>query len=206
MTQIELIKAEIERRMKNNHQDATESGAGAFYEDKDILSFINSLPSEQTKLKVNYAGKIYDVIRIKELPCGLTMYGIEDGPNHIDYVLPENCEIISDYGYGVKEKGSPYPTKSVLFSEQPSEDLEKSADYYLDSIPTADLMEGSYDGSQVHDAFKAGANWQREQIMESAIEVKINRDTLYNLKPIIHEKYQDLKIGDKILIIKEDEQ
>ena len=46
MTRFEQIKAEIERRMKNNHQDATESGAGAFYEDKDILSFINSLPAE----------------------------------------------------------------------------------------------------------------------------------------------------------------
>lgn len=47
MTQIEQIKSEIERRMKNNQQDATESGAGAFYEDRQLLSFINTLPSEQ---------------------------------------------------------------------------------------------------------------------------------------------------------------
>jgi len=57
----------------------------------------------------------------------------------------------------------------------------------------------------IRDAAIEMALWQKEQMMKSAIEVKINRDTLYNLKPIIHEKYQDLKIGDKILIIKEDE-
>lgn len=53
MTQIEQIKAEIERRMRNNQQDATESGAGAFYEDKELLSFINSLPAEQPSEEVN---------------------------------------------------------------------------------------------------------------------------------------------------------
>ncbi len=58
----------------------------------------------------------------------------------------------------------------------------------------------------IRDAAIEMALWQKEQMMKSAIEVKINRDTLYNLKPIIHEKYQDLKIGDKILIINEDEQ
>ena len=42
MTQIEQIKAEIERRMYENQQDYSEEGAGAFYEDRQLLSFINS--------------------------------------------------------------------------------------------------------------------------------------------------------------------
>ena len=46
-----------------------------------------------------------------------------------------------------------------------------------------------------------GAQWQKEQMMKDAIEVRINRDRLYNLKPIIHEKYLDYKIGDKVKII-----
>ena len=68
------------------------------------------------KLKVKYAGSEYNVLEIKEFPGGIIYYGIEDEPNHIDYVLPENCEIIS--GYGVKEKGNSYPTKSAIFSQQ----------------------------------------------------------------------------------------
>ena len=87
-----------------------------------------------------------------------------------------------------------------LPAEQPSEDLEKVSKNYADNEEYGD---DAY--FAIKAAFKAGAHWQKEQMMESAIEVKINRDTLYNLKPIIHEKYQDLKIGDKILIIKEDE-
>lgn len=49
MTQIEQIKAEIERRMYENQQDYSEEGAGAFYEDRQLLSFINSLPAEPSK-------------------------------------------------------------------------------------------------------------------------------------------------------------
>lgn len=69
------------------------------------------------KFKVKYAGNEYNVLEIKEI-AGVTYYGIEDEPNHIDYVLPDNCEIVRDYGFGVKETGSPYPTKSAIFSEQ----------------------------------------------------------------------------------------
>jgi hypothetical protein len=72
-------------------------------------------------------------------------------------------------------------------AEQPSEELEKAADYYLDNVPTAELMYGSYEGPDVHDAFVAGANWQKEQMMKIGIDVN-----------------GDGKV--KILIIKEDEQ
>lgn len=67
------------------------------------------------KFKVKYANGEYNVLEIKEI-AGVTYFGIEDEPNHIDYVLPDNCEIVK--GYGVKEKGSPYPTKSAIFSKQ----------------------------------------------------------------------------------------
>ena len=53
----------------------------------------------------------------------------------------------------------------------------------------------------IKDIARHFAQWQKEQMMKDAIEVKINRDTLYNLKPFIHEKYLDYKIGDKVKII-----
>ena len=82
----------------------------------------------EPKFKVKYAGNEYNVLETKEFPGGVTYYGIEDEANHIDYILPENCEIIS--GYGVKEKGNSYPTKPTIFSQQSpawSEEDEKIA-------------------------------------------------------------------------------
>lgn len=90
---------------------------------KSALEAIKEKPANnankvEPKFKVKYAGNEYNVLETKEFPGGITYYGIEDEPNHIDYVLPENCEIIS--GYGEKEKGNLYPTKSATFSEQTS--------------------------------------------------------------------------------------
>jgi len=70
----------------------------------------------EPKFKVKYAGSEYNVFETKDI-AGVTFYGIEDEPNHIDYVKADNCEIISG-GYGIKENGSPYPTKPAVFSEQ----------------------------------------------------------------------------------------
>ena len=69
----------------------------------------------EPKFKVKYAGSEYNVFEIKDI-AGVTFYGIEDEPDHIDYVKAEDCDIIS--GYGIKENGSPYPTKPAVFSEQ----------------------------------------------------------------------------------------
>jgi hypothetical protein len=47
----------------------------------------------------------------------------------------------------------------------------------------------------------SGMNMEREKLMKDAVEIKINRDTLYDLKPLIHERYLDYKIGQKVKII-----
>lgn len=76
----------------------------------------------ESKFKVKYAGSEYNVLEVKDI-AGVTYYGIEDKPNHIDYVKAENCEIISDYV--IKENVSPYPTKPAVFSEQkPTDKVE----------------------------------------------------------------------------------
>mgnify|MGYP006992109972 CR=1 FL=1 len=47
----------------------------------------------EPKFKVRYAGSEYNVSEIKDI-AGVTFYGIEDEPNHIDYVKADNCETI----------------------------------------------------------------------------------------------------------------
>lgn len=90
----------------------------------------------EPKFKVKYANSEYNVLEIKEI-AGVTFYGIEDEPNHIDYVKAENCKIISDYS--IKENGSSYPTKPAVFSGQNSawsEEDEATLDNIISDIRT----------------------------------------------------------------------
>lgn len=57
------------------------------------------------------------------------------------------------------------------------------------------------------DGVQSGKEAERMEMMKQAVEIKINRDTLYALKPLIHERYLDYKIGDKVklIILKDDD-
>ena len=86
----------------------------------EVVSWLEKQGEQKTtakveKFKVKYAGYEYNVLEIKDI-AGVTFYGIEDEPNHIDYVKAENCKIIGSYT--IKENGFSYPTKSAMFSEQ----------------------------------------------------------------------------------------
>lgn len=94
--------------------------------------------------------------------------------------------------------------------EPVSEDLDKEMDNYLLTVFSKDMDGGKPRFTTWFKALQKTAihfaKWQKEQMMAKAIDVKINRDTLYDLKPFIHEKYLDYKIGDKckMILIKEE--
>ena len=90
-------------------QDITANG-------RCYIEGMNTSNKVKPKFKVKYANSEYNVLEIKEI-AGVTFYGIEDEPNHIDYVKADNCEIING-GYGIKENGCSFPTKPIMFSEQ----------------------------------------------------------------------------------------
>ena len=105
---------------------------------KDTIHVKYEKPTDKVepKFKVKYAGSEYNVLEVKDI-AGVTYYGIEDEPNHIDYVQAENCEKVG--GYSIKEKGSPYPTKPAKFSEQKpawSEEDEISYTFCASAIKT----------------------------------------------------------------------
>ena len=60
---------------------------------------------------------------------------------------------------------------------------------------------------EIEKAVMFGAKFQKEKMLKDAIDIKINRDVLYDLKQYIHERYLDLKIGEKVklILLKEDE-
>ena len=89
-------------------------------EDSEQIDLASNTDNVETKFKVKYAGSEYSVQEVKDI-AGITFYGIEDELNHIDYIKADSCEIING-GYGIKENGCSFPTKSIMFSEQkPSE-------------------------------------------------------------------------------------
>ena len=92
-----------------------------------------SIDKAKQKFKVKYADGEYNVLEVKDI-FGVTFYGIEDEPNHIDYVRAEHCEIIGDYS--IKENDFSVPTKPIMFSEWSEED-EKYIRLSMDIIESA---------------------------------------------------------------------
>ena len=91
----------------------------ALFDFKDKIQQEDSAPKTESNFlfKVKYDGKEYNV---KGIADG-SVYEAEDETNNIVYLDSEYCEIIRG-GHGIKENGSPYPTKSATFSEQESND------------------------------------------------------------------------------------
>lgn len=83
----------------------------------------NSAPkTEPTFLfKVNYNDKEYNVRGIFGDVC-LELYDdkSESNPDHLIYARLDDCKIIKG-GYGIKESGSPYPTKPATFYDHKSD-------------------------------------------------------------------------------------
>jgi hypothetical protein len=100
-----------------------------------------------------------------------------------------------------------------LPAEQPSEDLEKVSKNYADNEEYGD---DAY--FAIKAAFKAGANWQKEQMMESAIDAIVDEETdnsylktlvfIGEQRDALDTRISNYEFGEmvKVIIIKEDEQ
>lgn len=111
-----------------------------------------SNPAEKVgaKFKVKYSGSEYNVLEIKE-SAGVTYYGVEDEPNHIDYIKADNCEIING-GYGVKEDGFSIPTKPAMFSDN-KESKKLDPERVIEWLKTKVYDDSTY-GMAMIDQFK----------------------------------------------------
>lgn len=92
---MQWLKEKLKRPVKPNFRERYKCIANSEWFKKTHEGMSVSEENVEPKFKVKYAGSEYNVIEIKEI-AGDAYYGIEDEPNHIDYVLPDNCEIISE--------------------------------------------------------------------------------------------------------------
>ena len=125
----ELKESEDEKIRKwliGNFNQYVTDGIEAFRDGikvKDVIAWLEKQSEPKTQptflFKVNFNDKEYNVRGIFG-DVSLELYD-ESNPNHFIYASLDNCEIVKG-GYGIKENGSPYPTKSATFSEQKSVD------------------------------------------------------------------------------------
>ncbi|MBR1453045.1 MAG: hypothetical protein IJ593_00140, partial [Lachnospiraceae bacterium] len=66
-------------------------------------------------MKVKFANRIYEVLFTKEL-AGLTMYAVEDEPNHIDWLI--NVEVIDSEKKELKKIENTRPMLSDFFKSE----------------------------------------------------------------------------------------
>lgn len=195
MTIIETIKAEIERRMKENQKNATESGSGAFYEDKAILAVLDTIEEQPVNLDIR-----------KEL-ASIEFMGVNDARDS-ETIARHFANIGWNKGYIKGREDAHKPARDVglpkRFDKQPvCEGLEEEIKTRWNILNRAgnDIPFDTFNGIACH-----FAQWQKEQMTEDAVEGEVVKDISNKLAVTAKINLDGFKFGQKvkIFIVKED--
>jgi hypothetical protein len=195
MSNIEKIRQEIER-LKNiaENNNASEYLRGQARVCRVLLDFIDSMPDD--------ASCVYDTNKLTPTPS----VNIEDVArvqfaSHA-HVFDRKRKAVFDWEQFKEVAGIFYGfgKKDSLPEEKPSEDLEAAAEKYADGEMMSGLAER---------AFIAGGEWQREQMMEKAVEGEIGywnqRGLSIRIDKSLERLGYDMDTKVKIIIVKQDE-
>ena len=192
MSNIDKIKAEIERLKKileesTYYLDNSQQALGYSFALDDFKEFIDSLP-EETKnhgcgvefphFGANYPdakcidGYLWDMDSYED---GVYTIGGDD-PCPICNTEEWLKDVLDDEIFKTRDEAleyvkmlkSKYKHKDSLPEEKPSDDLEEAAKEYMKKA-RKHLFDDSPIG-RADDAFKAGAEWQKEQVTKDAVE------------------------------------
>lgn len=222
MNNIEKIKAEIERLMKET--DTSQFGIGGRCMCRIILDFIDSLPEEKPSEDLNKLIQKWDridintVLKVKVKTTGKVIDGFYDGRGHFDHFIDH--DVFDRY---------PIDEVELMPDEEPSDELEEAANEYaiLDE-------EGKWKDGGKYKGFIAGAEWRyqkdrrefaklkakewsdgydegiakgKEKMMKDAVEGEV----IYDLGGFFRIKSEAIdgakyKVGSwvKLIIVKED--
>lgn len=152
----ELIRQEIDRRKKKNMYVDLPMSIGRYYEDRDILAFIDSLPEDASciydtnKLTPTPSVNIEDVARVQFASHAKVF----DRKRKAVFDWEQFKEVASIfYGFG---------KKNSLPEEKPSEDLEEAAEEYAyRGIPDEIKQNVKPIADEIIKQFIAGAKWQK---------------------------------------------
>ena len=167
----------------------------AFKQGKSVFDIIkeekvDNANKVEPKFKIKYAGNEYNVLEVKDI-AGVTFYGIEDEPNHIDYIKAENCKRVD--GYNIKESGSLYPTKSAMFSKQnPIDKVEPK-------FKVGDWISGYYTNYKVLSVNNDG--YLVEDVDGNKINILFENEKFHHLFTIADAKDGDVLVNGSNIFI-----
>lgn len=223
MDKIEKIRQEIERRRQairvlNEHTapEQTSKTCAIFqYSDtilSEILSFLDTLETETTYDLQQYTPRpsvsIEDVAKVQFASHAKVF----DKKRKAVFDWEQFKEVAGIF-YGFGKKDSP-ETKE---KKEPGESLEEAAENYIAPIENDEGLDYiNFNGRDIKDAFIAGAEWQKKQMMKETVEgegeVQFFGETQGVPRTIKIPRMQELlkpfKDGDKvrIIVIKEEEE
>ena len=159
MSRIGKIRQEIESRKRRWMFDDLPISIGRYYEDRDILEFIDSLPDEHSYDTQKYTPipsvSIEDVARVQFASHA----HVFDRKRKAVLDWEQFKEVASIfYGFGKRDS---------LPEEKPSEDLEEAADKFEQEYFT---------DTTIGEAFIEGAKWQKEQMMNNGTVILAEED------------------------------
>ena len=231
MTDKEKIKAEVERLKEEisiglSAYDAGEEN-GKWELCEKILSFINSLTEEPVSPCENCEGDglAGTCASISELGRCPLKYRKEEGlvseEDTLRKASEEYLKVLSETPYN----NTPITNAQIIvrelitFLDNPSkynpnhisEDLEKISNKYCinaESSYTNDM----FDRGDIYKAFKAGAEWQKEQLMTDAVDGFVEEPVMFQWRIVSNDIEGEFVVknkltdGDKVkmIIVKED--
>jgi len=193
----QLIRAEIERLYNGeapSHDQQCDFADGYFTGIAAISKFIDSLPEEKTSQNVEGAVKEY---------FGEHWPGIETAEqcNTDMHFTPPAIMRLAQHFYELGKQSNHTADGKV---EEAAEEYRRES-FKKSVMPQIDGPANEYGGS-IKDAFIAGAEWQKKQMMNEAVDGIITTQNLnrYILVPNLDES---LTYGNKVkvIIVKEDE-
>lgn len=154
MTDKEKILAEIQKRIefqktciKNDYRLTGRAEEEIIFEYQKLINFINSFPKESVSEKKCMYSKDTYTDEDRKVLC-------DDCKEECKYA--SNIPPVFDEGYWER------------LGEKPvSEDLEEAVNAYIGYAPEVDESSSTYGKRQ---AFKIGANWQKQQMMTKAVD------------------------------------
>lgn len=169
--QVNKIRAEIERRY-NYHRDHADDWAGTSHfwsanEDKEILSFIDSLQEEPKTDWLQELQERLNSLSEEDFKKVWAKYKLRE-EGSVDY---DRLNFMLDESLAKETKES---WNKKLGEEPVSEDLENAALEYATHYDKnwSEVKDGYISENEVN-AFKAGAKWQKERIMANSINATI---------------------------------
>lgn len=118
--------------------------------------------------------------------------------------LKSEIQSLIDLGYD-KLQGNLYHVLSLIDSlqqKEPDKDLEEAAKEYEFSCYQRTCFDPEHNWpSTTKDSFKAGAEWQKEQMLKEAVEGMIYQPAEHYWAEVIARYDGELKHGDKVRII-----